>query len=89
MCLTCKISLSSQIRLPVTLSLALPFFGNKKTSLTQANERDLDVDDDKLILQQKLIEADQLFLANKYEDVVRLLGEYKVITFDIIVFIAM
>ncbi|XP_022177233.1 regulator of microtubule dynamics protein 1-like [Myzus persicae] len=68
---------SPNIRLPVTLSLALPFFGNKKTSLTQANERDLDVDDDKLILQQKLIEADQLFLANKYEDVVRLLGEYK------------
>jgi len=73
----------------MTFSLAIPFFGNKKTSLTKVNERDLDIDDDKLVLKQKLIEADQLFLVNKYEDVVRLLGEYKVITFDFIVFITM
>jgi len=73
----------------VALSLALPFFGNKKTSLTKVNESDLEVDEDKLVLQQKLNEADQLFLANKYEDVVRLLVDYKVSTFDFIVFIAM
>jgi len=73
----------------VALSLALPFFGSKKTSLTKVNEHDLEVDDDKLVLQQKLIEADQLFLANKYEDVVRLLVDYKVIMFDLIFFIAM
>lgn len=78
-----------QIQLPVALSLALPFFGNKKTSLTKVNEHDLEANDDKLVLQKKLIEADQLFLANKYEDVVRLLIDYKVITFDFIVFIAM
>jgi len=73
----------------VTFSLALPFFGNKNTSLTSTTERNLDIDEDKLVLQQKLIEADQLFLANKYEDVVCLLGEYKVIMFDFIVFTAM
>jgi len=73
----------------VALSLALPFFGSKKASLNKVNEHDLEVDDDKLVLQQKLIEADQLFLANKYEDVVRLLVDYKVITFDFTVFIAM
>jgi len=73
----------------VALSLALPFFGNKKTSLIKVDEHDLEVNDDQLVLQQKLIEADHLFLANKYEDVVRLLEDYKVITFDFIVFIAM
>jgi len=59
------------------LGLSIPFFSNNKASLIKANEHELAVDDEKIILQQKLIEADQLFLANKYEDVVRLLGEYK------------
>ncbi|XP_001947696.1 regulator of microtubule dynamics protein 1 [Acyrthosiphon pisum] len=68
---------SPNIRLPVALSLALPFFSSKNTSLTKVNEHDLDVDNEKVVLQQKLIEADQLFLANKYEDVVRLLVDYK------------
>lgn len=72
--------LCSQIRLPVALSLAIPFFGYNKSSLANLNEPGSAINDDKLVLQQKLIEADQLFLANKYEDVVRLLVDYKVIT---------
>lgn len=73
----------------MALSLSFPLFGYNKTNLTNSNELELAVDNDELVLEQKLIEADQLFLVNKYEDVVRLLGEYKVITFNFIIFISM
>ncbi|KAF0769630.1 regulator of microtubule dynamics protein 1-like, partial [Aphis craccivora] len=68
---------SPNVRFPVALSLSFPLFGYNKTNLTNSNELELAVDNDELVLEQKLIEADQLFLVNKYEDVVRLLGEYK------------
>jgi len=73
----------------VALSLSFPLFGYNKTNLTNSNELDLAVNNDEQVLEQKLIEADQLFLANKYEDVVHLLGEYKVIMFNFIIFITM
>jgi len=73
----------------VVLSLSFPLFGYNKTNLTNSNELELAVNKDELVLEQKLIKADQLFLENKYEDVVRLLGEYKVIKFNFIICIAM
>lgn len=73
----------------MALSLSFPLFGYNKTNLTNSNELDLAVNNDEQVLEQKLIEADQLFLANKYEDVVHLLGEYKVIMFNFIIFITM
>ncbi|XP_027853099.2 regulator of microtubule dynamics protein 1-like [Aphis gossypii] len=68
---------SPNVRLPMVLSLSFPLFGYNKTNLTNNNELELAVNNDELVLEQKLIEADQLFLANKFEDVVKLLGEYK------------
>lgn len=73
----------------MVLSLSFPFFGYNKTNLTNNNELELAVNNDELVLEQKLIEADQLFLANKFEDVVQLLGEYKVIKLNFIICIAM
>lgn len=63
----------------MTLSLTIPFFGYNSSSSTTPDKDELIADDIKVKLEQKLNEADQLFLVNKYEEVVRLLEEYKVI----------
>lgn len=65
----------------MALSLTIPFFGYNSSDPVNKDESDVkNVTND---LDQKLIESDQLFLVNKYEDVVRLLKEYKVVqTFD-------
>lgn len=65
-----------QVRFPATLSLTIPFFGYNTSSPVDKDESD--VKNVTFDLDQKLIESDQLFLANKYEDVVRLLEDYKV-----------
>lgn len=61
------------------LGLAIPFFGYNSSSSTKDNKDEPVVDGIANLLKQKLIEADHLFLVNKYEDVVLLLEEYKVI----------
>lgn len=61
------------------LSLAIPFFGYSSSNSAKNDKDDPVVDDVKDLLKQKIVEADQLFLVNKYEDVVRLLEEHKVI----------
>lgn len=61
------------------LSLTIPFFGYNSSNSTQNDKYDSVVDDVKDVLKQKLDEADQLFLVNKYEDVVHLLEDHKVI----------
>lgn len=66
-----------QIRLPITLSLAIPFFGYNSGNLTKVDNEPV-ADGYKETLKQKLTEADQLFIVNKYEDVVHLLEEFKV-----------
>lgn len=63
----------------MTLSLAIPFFGYNSSSSTKTNKDELIADEIKVKLEQKLNEADQLFLVNKYEEVVHLLEEFKVI----------
>lgn len=60
------------------MSLAIPFFGSNSAASTTSIQQEPAVDDSKNVLKEKLMEADQLFLANKYEDVVSLLEEYKV-----------
>lgn len=63
--------------MPATLGLSIPFFGYNTANST---DKDKDaVNQVTIDLKQKLIEADQLFLVNKYEDVVHLLEVYKVI----------
>lgn len=66
-----------QIRYPMTLSLTIPFFGYNSSEPTKKDEPVIDVYKD--LLKQKLVEADQLFLVNKYEDVVHMLEKHKVI----------
>jgi len=62
----------------VLLGLAIPFFGYNFFGSTK-DDKDEPVNDDITnLLKQKLIEADHLFLLNKYDDVVCLLEEYKV-----------
>ncbi|VVC33569.1 Tetratricopeptide-like helical domain [Cinara cedri] len=68
---------SPEIRFPVILSWAIPFFWYNSTDQTKIDKDELAADDIKYDLTQKIIEADQLFLANKYEDVVHLLEEFK------------
>lgn len=61
------------------LSLAIPFFGYSSSNSTKNDKDDPVVDNVKDLLKRKIDEADQLFLVNKYEDVVCLLEEHKVI----------
>jgi len=61
------------------LGLAIPFFGFNSSGLTKDGKDEPVIDDISNLLNQKLIEADHLFLVNKYEDVVYLLEEFKVI----------
>lgn len=68
-----------QIGFPMTLSLTIPFFGYNSSSSTTTDKDEQIADEIKVKLEQKLNEADQLFLVNKYEEVVNLLEEYKVI----------
>lgn len=69
----------------MTLSLSIPFFGYNSSASTEKNEP---VSDDyKIDLEKKLAEADQLFLVNKYDDVIRLLEEYKVILVNLISYV--
>ncbi|XP_025421611.1 regulator of microtubule dynamics protein 1-like [Sipha flava] len=68
---------SSKIRIPVTLSFAIPFFGYNSTVSTTEVKQEPSDDDAKNELKQKIIEADQLFLLNKFDDVVSLLEEYE------------
>lgn len=58
----------------VCLSLFSPLIGYNNRNLTNGNELELLVNDDKLVLEQKLIEADQ-YLTNIYEGVVHVIGE--------------
>lgn len=62
-----------KVAFPVTLSLAIPFFGYNTTKTNEQPSTNIKKD-----LGQKLIEADQLFLEDKYDDVVHLLEQYKV-----------
>jgi len=61
------------------LGLAIPFFGYNMSGSTKDDKDKPVIDDITNLLKQKLIEADHLFLVNKYDDVVCLLEEYKVI----------
>lgn len=61
------------------LNLTIPFFGYNSSSLSKTETEEPIADDIKIKLEQKLVEADQLFLVNKYEEVVCLLEEFKVI----------
>lgn len=63
----------------MTLSLTIPFFGYNSSISTKTDNEDPAVEKMKKVLAQKIIEADQLFLVNKYEDVILLLEEYKVV----------
>lgn len=74
-----KLNCVVQIGFPITLSLAIPFFGYNSSSSTTTDKEELIADEIKVKIEQKLNEADQLFLVNKYEEVVHLLEEYKVI----------
>jgi hypothetical protein len=65
----------------VTLSFAIPFFGYNSTVSTTEVKQEPSDDDAKNELKQKIIEADQLFLLNKFDDVVSLLEEYEVILY--------
>lgn len=60
------------------MSLTIPFFGYNSAASTTNIKQEQSVDNAKNDLKQKLIEADQLFLLNKFDDVVSLLEEYKV-----------
>lgn len=53
--------------------MAIPFFGYNTIKTNEQPSTNIKKD-----LGQKLIEADQLFLEDKYDDVVHLLEQYKV-----------
>lgn len=62
-----------QIGFTQMMSLSIPFFGYN--AVKEDSESDVNA---KLDFNKKLEEADQLFLEDKYEDVVNVLDEYKV-----------